>query len=268
VHSVHGFGFTPLQPLPVRALFLAVEILLRPLTDHFVAVSRENLRLGVKLGLFPERAVTLIRSGVELDRFRSPQGGEELRRRLGVPVGAPLVVQVGNFKPQKAPLDFVRVAARVAARVGGAHFVMVGDGPLRSRAEELAQELGVAGQTLFPGWLDDVAPLLAAADVSVLTSRHEGLPRAAVESLAAGVPVVATAVDGLTEVVRDGANGFLAAPGDVESLAAGVCRLLEQRELRTAMARAAREGLEEFDISLMVQKQEELYRWLLGCNRS
>ena len=266
IHSIHGYGFTPLQSAPVRALFIAVERIVGRWTDHFIAVSEQNLRLGVELGLFAADRASVIRSGIELGRFRETRDVAELRRRLGVPPGTPVVTQVGNFKPQKAPLDFVRMAAEVARELPETWFVMVGDGALRPAAEELARELGVAQRMVFTGWWEDVPGLLAATEVSVLSSRHEGLPRAVVESLAAGVPVVATAVDGTMEVVRDGVNGRLVAPGDVAGLAREVTGLLRDSALRRRMSAAAGDGLEEFDIDRMVRQQEELYRCLLGRN--
>jgi glycosyltransferase involved in cell wall biosynthesis len=268
IHSIHGFGFTPLQPLPVRALFFVAEKIAARWTDHFIAVSERDLERGVALGLFGRDRVTLIRSGVELGRIRMGGDAAAVRRRLGIPDGAPVVTQIGNFKPQKAPLDFVRMAAEVAMHVPLAHFVMVGEGLLRPQAEALARALGVDHKVAFCGWWEDVPGLLAASRVSVMSSRHEGLPRAVVESLAAGVPVVATAVDGTPEVVRDGVNGFLVEAADVAGLARGVVALLTDRELYERMASAARDGLEEFDIDLMVRQQEDLYRWLLSRSRS
>jgi len=268
VHSIHGFGFTPLQSGPVRALYVIAERVMSRWTDHFIAVSESNLREGAALGVVPPERASVIRSGIELERFRRAAGGGEVRRRLGLPPAAPLVVQIGNFKPQKAPLDFVRAAAAVAREVPEAWFVMVGDGALRPAAEELASDLGVAGRMVFCGWWEDVPGLLAASRVSVLTSRHEGLPRAAVESLAAGVPVVATAVDGTPEVVRDGCNGFLVTAGDVAGIARRVRALLVDGELHRRLAAAAPQGLEAFDIDHMVRQQEELYRWLGGRSRS
>jgi glycosyltransferase involved in cell wall biosynthesis len=185
-----------------------------------------------------------------------------------VPDHVAIVTQIGNFKPQKAPLDFVAVAARVARSREDVRFVMVGDGGLRSQAEKLARRLGVAEKVLFCGWWDDIPGLLAATTVSVLTSRHEGLPRAVVESLAAGVPVVATAVDGTVEVVRHGINGLLAPAGDVAGLADGVSLLLSSPETLARMVASAPLGLGDFDIGLMVRQQEELYRCLTGRNRT
>ncbi len=265
VHSIHGFGFTPLQSAPVRALFLAAERLAARWTDHFIAVSSRNAAAGVELGLFPLERVTVIRSGVALAACRAgADAAAAVRLRLALPATAPLVVQVANFKPQKAPLDFVRMAAEVARRVPAARFVMAGDGPLRGAAESLAMRLKIADRMCFAGWVDDPAALYAASRVAVLTSRHEGLPRAVVEALAAGVPVVAAAVDGTVEVVRDGTNGYLVEAGDVAGFAARVTAVLEDDALACRLAAAAPEHLEDFDIDRMVRRQEELYAWLLG----
>ena len=262
VHTVHGFGFTPLQKAPLRVAFKTAERVLARYTDHFVTVSESDRRRGVEMGLFAAERVTVIRAGIDLEKFRIAGGGAAIRQKLGVPEDVPLVTQIGNFKPQKAPLDFVRMSAAVHARCAEAVFVMVGDGPLRGAAEELARSLGVSDRVVFCGWWDDVPGLLAATTVSVLTSRHEGLPCSVVESLAAGVPVVATAVDGTVEVVRSGGNGFLAPAGDVAALAESVCTLLEDAEMYASCAEAASRGLEDFDRDLMVRQQEELYRWM------
>ncbi|MCK5379367.1 MAG: glycosyltransferase family 4 protein, partial [Acidobacteria bacterium] len=234
IHSIHGWGFTPLQSPVKRRLLVAAERWVAPWTDHFIAVSQANIDQGRALGLLGDDT-SLIRSGIDLSPFRQLPDPVPVRRRLDIPDGVPVVTQIGNLKSQKAPLDFVRVAAIVASTNPEVHFVMAGDGPLRAQVEDLAGELEIADRLHLPGWWHDVPGLLAATDVAVLTSRHEGLPRAVVEALAAGVPVVATAVDGTPEVVRDGINGFLAPPGEVELLAAGVCTLLEDDDRRKVM---------------------------------
>jgi glycosyltransferase involved in cell wall biosynthesis len=268
VHTVHGFGFTPLQSPIKRTVFFRAEKIAARWTDHFVAVSELNLDRGLEIGLWQRDQASVIRAGVALDRFRSAGDGGPVRERLGIPADAPVVTQIGNFKPQKAPLDFIRAAALINQRVPEAVFVMVGDGPLRPVAEELAAELGISRQVVFCGWWDDVPGLLAATAVSVLSSRHEGLPCSVVESLAAGVPMVATAVDGTPEVVRPGINGELVPPGDPAKLADAVVSILTDDELRSALSEAAGDGLESFDRNHMVRKHEELYRWLVGRTRS
>ena len=262
IHTVHGFGFTPLQAAPKRFFYRTVEKTMARFTDHFVTVSETDRRRGIELGFFPPEKATVIRAAIDLGRFRAAADGDAVRERLGVPVGLPMVTQVGNFKPQKAPLDFVRVAAEVLEQHPDTWFVMVGDGPLREQAEELTRELGIAERVVFAGWWSDVPGLLAATTVSVLTSRHEGLPCSVVESLAAGVPVVATAVDGTVEVVRSEDNGLLAPAGDIAALTHAIARIVGDPALRARMAAAASKGLVDFDRDLMVRQQEDLYRWM------
>lgn len=264
VHSIHGYGFGAHQPAPVHAAFLGVERLAARWTTHFIAVSQENLDQGVNLGLFEREQVTLIRSGIDLDAFRQPSGGDRVRAELGIPATAPLVVQVSCFKPQKAPERFVALAAALAPRFPEAHFLLVGDGELRVRLEALTQEAGLAGRLHLPGWRRDVPAVLDAATVVTLTSRFEGLPRAVVEALAARRPVVAMSVDGVREVLRDGLNGVAVAPGDVLAMIEHVGGLLADPRRRAELAAHAGDRLEEFDRATMVRQQEELYGRLVA----
>lgn len=264
VHSIHGYGFGAHQPAPVHAAFLGVERLAARWTTHFIAVSQENLDQGVNLGLFEREQVTLIRSGIDLDAFRQPSGGDRVRAELGIPATAPLVVQVSCFKPQKAPERFVALAAALAPRFPEAHFLLVGDGELRVRLEALTQEAGLAGRLHLPGWRRDVPAVLDAATVVTLTSRFEGLPRAVVEALAARRPVVAMSVDGVREVLRDGLNGVAVAPGDVPAMIEHVGGLLADPRRRAELAAHAGDRLEEFDRATMVRQQEELYGRLVA----
>lgn len=263
VHSIHGYGFGAHQSAPVHAAFLAAERLAARWTTHFIAVSNENLEQGLNLGLFDAERVTLVRSGIDLATFRNPQGGDRVRAELGIPATAPLVVQVSCFKPQKAPERFVEMAAALAPRFPEAHFLLVGDGELRTRLEALGAEAGLTRRLHLPGWRRDVPAVLDAATVVTLTSRFEGLPRAVVEALAARRPVVAMAVDGVREVLRDGRNGVAVTPGDVPAMIEHVGALLADPERRAALGARAGDHLEEFDHTTMVRMQEELYRRLV-----
>jgi glycosyltransferase involved in cell wall biosynthesis len=267
IHSIHGFGFGPHQRAPVRSAFLAAERMVARWTDMFIAVSQRNLDEGVRLGLFPTERARVIRSGIVLDAFRHHAGGDAVRRELGIPAGAPLVLQVACFKPQKAPERFVELAARLSGRFPDAHFLLAGDGELRPALEAARRRAGLEGRLHLPGWRRDVPSLLDAATVVTLTSRFEGLPRALVEALAAGVPVAAMAVDGVDEVVRDGVNGFLVREGDVGALGECVASLLADASLRERMAACAGAGLDQFERDTMVRQQEQLYEELITSRR-
>ena len=270
VHSIHGFGFHDRQPAWLRRALVAAERAVAPWTTHFVSVAQAHVERGAALGIVdPERA-TVLRSGVHLDELAAAAeragsaGRTALRTRLGLPAEGPLVGMVACLKPQKAPLDFVEAAARVAAARPDVSFVMVGDGPLRQAVETRARALGIGARLHLAGWRRDVPDLLAAFDVAVLTSLWEGLPRVVPEAIAAGRPIVATAVDGTAEILRDGETALLAPPSDPEAIARQVLRILDDEALARRLAAAARPLLGAFDIDAMVREQERLYARLLG----
>ena len=265
VHSIHGFGFHDLQPPPLRGFLVGLERAVSRWTDAFIAVSEENIRLGVLEKILSTDRVRLIRSGFDTARFL---GGsrERGRRLLGIPESAPLVGTIAVFKPQKAPLDFVEVARRVKERVPASRFVMVGDGELRPEVERAVANGPLAGSFLLAGWREEVPDLLRAFDVFLLTSLWEGLPKVVPQALLSGVPVVATAVDGTREIVDEGVDGYLAPPGDVEALARRVSDLLEGKAALNPLFKRDR-LLREFDQWEMVRAQEGLYEDLLAGKR-
>jgi glycosyltransferase involved in cell wall biosynthesis len=265
IHTIHGFGFHGEQPLWKRGLFIFLERITSSITSTFIAVSKDNIRTGKKLSILSERQVRLIRSGITLNRFNSQhdRDGFALRRSLGIPVDAPLVGMVGCFKPQKSPLDFVKIASEVLKKAKEAHFIMVGDGELREKVEEERERRFLKERLHLLGWRRDMPAIMKALDVLVLPSLWEGLPRVIPEAMASGKPVVASSIDGAKDIIKDGETGFLALPHDIERFASRVCLLLEDQGLRQRMIQESQKCLQEFDIDAMVRQQEELYDALI-----
>jgi len=269
IHSIHGFGFTRYQSVPVRRVLIALECLAAKVTSRFFAVSEANRQLGVELGLFPESRCSVIRSGVDVASIRRLEVDTTAKKReLGLEPGRPLVGMVAPMKPQKAPLDFVRVAAKVAAKRPDTQFLFVGDGELREAMEAEIARLDLAKSFRLAGWRRDVPAVMRCLDVFVLTSLWEGLPRVYLEALAGGVPVVGTRVDGAAEVVRDGVNGYLLAPGDVQGMADRVVSLLANPTMAADMGRKGESLPLEFDIHDMVRRQEQEYARALAGIRA
>jgi glycosyltransferase involved in cell wall biosynthesis len=265
IHSIHGFGFTPGQGSMVNRLFKGAERATSRVTDHFIAVSGSNRDDGVRLGLFESGKCTVIRSGFNLDEFRNaePYGTGSLPVPA-VPPEAPLVLMVACLKPQKAPLDFVRVAARAHREVPQARFLLAGDGELRDALLKEIKSEGLEGIIFHLGWREDIPRLMKSSRVVVLTSLWEGLPKVIPQAKAAGRPVVATAVDGSVEAVSDGIDGYLCPPGDLSAIAGRVIRLLKNPEEAKGMGQRGSETVDEWDQDTMVRKQEELYEKLLA----
>jgi len=263
VHTVHGWGHHDRQHPLVRRLYILLERMTQRITDRLIVVSPRNIQKGLADGIAtPEKYVT-IRSGIELDRFRHPtRTRAAVRAELGIPQGSAVVGTVTRLSPQKAPLDFVAAARHVVDQHPDVQFVIVGDGPLRADVEAQVNALGLARHVHLAGLRRDVPDLMHSFDVFALTSLWEGLPRVLPQAMAAGLPIVATAVDGNAEVVTDGVNGILTPPGDPRAGAAAVSRLLDDPALSRRMGEASQTRTEEFDAHKMVGDIAALYETL------
>ena len=267
IHSIHGYAFHNQKAGVMQRILIAVEWVMAQMTTRFIAVSRANIVQGEALGLFRRAKVNLIRSGIHSGPRRfGDEDAVSMRKSLGVNESAALVGMVACLKPQKAPLDFVQLAARVRDEIPDVRFLLVGDGELRSDVEMLIHTLGLERTVILSGWRRDIPEILNALDVFVLTSRWEGLPRVVLESLAAGIPVVATAVDGTVEVlegIAEGTRGYLVAPGDLATMADRVIEILNCQP--DAPTKLRDDGVlpDEFDIDTMVRQQMQLYDELL-----
>lgn len=264
IHSIHGYAFHDFQHPLVRQAYIALEKITAPVTTKFIAVSQKNIETGVKEGIFGRDRAVLIRSGIDIASFRDVQVDVVTKRQeLGISGEAPLVGTVANFKPQKAPLDFVRVAERVHRQVPEAKFLYCGDGEMRGEVESLIRKLKLEETVILAGWRHDVPEILHCIDVFLLTSLWEGLPRVLPQAMSAGKPAVATAVDGSPEAVKDGENGYICEPRDVEGMAEKVVYLLKNPAIAREMGEKGRQRVDEWDIDLMVRQQEELYDALI-----
>lgn len=269
VHTYHGFGFHERQNRLVRGFYVALERLCVALSDWTLFVSEDNRRWGERLGLAQLGRHSILRSGVRLAELPAEVDRGRKRAELGCTGGGPLVVSVGNLKPQKDPEAFVRVAARCVEAEPEARFLLIGDGELRARVEGQLAARGLQGKVLLPGWRRDTAEILAAADLFVLTSLWEGLPRALVEAMKTGLPCVCYAAGGVRDILRDDENGCLVEPGDEEGMARRILALLREPERARALGRKAAASIgQEFDIDGMVRSQESLYASLAGSRKS
>jgi glycosyltransferase involved in cell wall biosynthesis len=238
------------------------------LADRVVAVSASVADFCIDHVGLPADKLVVIPNGVDLP-VEPPASRQETRAELALsaaegldlPPDAPVIGAVCRLDPLKG-LNFLLQAL---ARLAGVWLVVVGDGPERDRLVALTVELGLAGRVCWAGQRRDVSRLLSAFDLFVQPSLHEGLPNAVLEAMAAGLPVVATAVGGTPEAVVDGVTGLLVPPADVEALAQALAGLLADPERRQRLGRAGRQRVaEHFSLAQMVAKTERLYRDLSG----
>jgi len=267
VHTFHGHVLRGYFDPARTAVYREVERSLARVTTRLVAVSPEVRDDLVELGVAPADRFSVIRLGIDLDRriVEGTSEGSELRGVFGLPEEAFVVGWIGRMTTIKHLPDVLAAVARLRERGVDARLCLVGDGPDREAVEKQAHELGIARSTLFLGYQRDIAPYYRLFDVLLLPSGNEGTPVVAIESLAAGTPVVATRVGGVPDVVSDGVDGLLARVGDVDGLVDALERLAHDPALREEMGRAGRERtLPRYRVERLVDDVDELYRELLA----
>jgi len=184
---------------------------------------------------------------------------------LGLDPARPVVGWGARLVPQKDPCDFLEAAARVVRRVPDVQFLMAGDGPLAGQVDETIDRLGLARHVRRVGWQRDVARMLSALDVYVLSSRWEGLPQSLLEAMATGRACVATAVDGSSEAIRDGVDGFLVPAGQHAAMAGRIVTLLEDPRRRIDLGRAAADrARQRFHVDRMIEQWSNLFERIVS----
>src|SRR5919201_2728735 len=258
VHTLHGFPFNEFQSPLARVPLRAIERRLGRITDYFLTdgtfVASEAVRQKIAQ---PERIRAVI-SPVDVVPPVSEASRRAARRTLGIPEDAKVVGTAARLAVQKAPLDMVRAFA--ALRRPDVSMVWLGGGELRGETGRLIQAEGLADRFLLLGGRDDVASLLPAFDVFALSSLWEGLPCSVVEAMTCGIPVVATAVNSVPEVVVSGKTGLVARPADPASLSRALAYMLDHPAHAAQMAEAARIQIRhQFRADLLGRELMEVY---------
>ena len=263
VHTAHGWGFNRHQPWYVYWLYVSLERMCARCSAAIVVVGTPNRDAGLALGIGRREQYRLIRSGIEITAFRDVSiPREQARGRLGLPCESFVIGSVGRLGEQKAPLDLLEAFVPVANAWPEARLVYVGDGPQRRELEAAVAEHGLEDRVHLAGLRRDVPELLRAFDVFALASRWEGLPRVFPQAMAAGLPIVATLVDGAPDAITPGENGWLVEVGDTAAMADRLHAFAADPETARRMGAAGRARVDEFSALRMVQELADLYAQL------
>ncbi len=265
LHTYHGFGFGDSHASWRRWLYVSIERSTARITSRLVAVSEQNRSKAEAMGMFKQGRCDVIRSGISFPQFQL-QTFDKVQKKmeLGLSPTDRIVGIVASFTPAKGLQYFLDAAAQIRASSPGVRFLMVGDGELRPQLESRMRQLQMGQALQMLGWRRDVPELLRIFDVLMLTSLWEGVPRVLVEAALAGVPVVASNVDGVAEVVQDGRTGILVPPGDAHAAAQAVIELLSDETRRKSMGSVGQSTVTEFSVERMLDAHLKLYRQLAG----
>ncbi len=261
VHTPHGHIFSGHFSGLLSKIFFIAEKLTDPITDRLIALTDGEKRDYVALSLAREDKMVTIHSGVDISAFAVDKiDTPAVKAGLGIPVERVVVGALGWLLPIKGPEVLFSAMERVWKDHPDTHLVYVGKGALEDRLRERAIRQGVTAKVHLLGWREDVAKLIHSMDIVVQPSFNEGMGRVIVEAMAAGKPVVGTAVGGITDLIEDDVNGFLVPVGDDTALAAAISRLAADPVMREEMGKAGAVRARQYDVAGMVRKVEALYR--------
>ncbi|MFZ5634581.1 MAG: glycosyltransferase [Bacillota bacterium] len=263
VTTVHSLLVQDYPDLFSRLANMFIERASRGLTTHFIAVSGGLQKALIQQGV-PEQKITVIYNGLNPDLFREAgSSAGRWREKAGFEPGTQLVAVVGRLHPVKGHRYFLKSAAEVLKERKDVHFLVVGSGPERNRLEEYTRKLGISDYVTFTGFVADVSGLMPDLNLLIVPSLWEGFGLTALEAMAVGVPVVATSVGGLPEIVEHCTTGLLVPPADEAGLTRGIIWMLDHPQEAVEMAAAARTMVErKFTASAMARRTEDLYRRL------
>lgn len=267
VYTAHGFHFHPRGGAAANLAFRSLEQLAGRWTDRLVVINRVDERAARRHRLVPEARLRYVPGiGVDTGHYGpAAASGDDVRRAIGVPPGAPYFAMVAEFNPGKRHTDAVAALARLAR--ADAHLVCAGRGPMLEPTRALARRLGVADRVHFAGQLADVRPLVRAAAAVILPSLREGLPRSILEAMAMARPVIGSDIRGMSELL-DGGAGLLHAPGDADGLGRAMEAVLADATEARAMAdRGCQRVCAEYGLAHILALHDTLYAELLAARR-
>lgn len=261
LHTPHGHILHGYFGAGATRAFIGLERWAARFTDRIITLTDAEAAQHLAVGIGrPDQFVT-IPSGVDLAEARAgAAAAPQVRRALGIAGDAPLVGTVSRLVPVKGLIHLVAAMPEILRRCPRAHLALAGDGEERELLAAQAAALGVAERVHFLGFREDVPAVIGTLDLFVLPSLNEGLGKALVTAMGLGVPIVATRVGGVPEVVEDGRQGLLVPPADPAALAKAAIALLEDRAAAAAMGAAGRARAELFSTEVMLDRLAALYR--------
>lgn len=242
IHTFHGHVFEGYFSPTMNTLIRMTERRLAGISDRIITISgRQQRDIVERFRIAPAAKTLAVPLGLDLDElFALEPGAPSMREDIGATATDIVVGFAGRMVAVKDLPTLVRAFARAAEQVPHLHLALAGDGPERERVADLVRQLGIDARVHFLGWVDDLCRYQATIDLCVLSSLNEGTPVAAIEAMAAGLPVVSTSVGGVPDVVEDGVSGLLVPVGNVTALADALVQLATSPARRAEMGQAGR----------------------------
>ncbi len=266
LYTAHGFHFYKGAPLKNWLLYYNMEKLAARWTDGLITINKQDYEVAKKFRLRKNGRVFYVPGvGVNVDttQRRAAAVDRSMRRReLGIDDKSTVIITVGELNANKNHTQVLRALSKL--RKTNFHYLIVGTGEDELKLKKMVKELSLQNKVSFLGFRKDIPELLTVSDVFILTSRREGLPKAILEAMAVGLPIIATNVRGNRDLVLNGKNGLLVSLDDVDQTATAIEQLMGSKDLRNAMGEKSKELVGQYDLQSIIPLMERIYNFFLA----
>jgi len=270
LYTAHGFHFYKGAPVKNWLLYYNMEKLAAHWTDGLITINEEDYKAAQKFKLRKNGKVFFVPGVgvdiVELEQRIASIDRSEKRKELGLSADAAVIITVGELNANKNHIQVLEALSKLNKT--NFHYLIVGNGEDEQKLQKAVNELLLRDKVSFLGFRRDVPELLTASDVFILTSRREGLPKAVMEAMAVGLPIIATDVRGNRDLVKSGENGYLVPLGNVEQTAIAIERLINSENLRRSMGEKSKELVKQYDLQCILKEMEKIYDNILNFSSS
>lgn len=264
IYNPHGWAFNMRCSKKKRMMYIVIEKVAALFCDKIICISDAEKESALKKKICKEEKLQVIFNGIDIDDYERQVHGRIKRIDLDIPEDAFVVGMVGRISPQKAPDVFVKMAKLIKDKVPNSHFIIVGNGEQEKEIRKYAENNGLLDSLHITGWVDNPMSYVEIFDVACLLSRWEGFGLVLPEYMMAGKPIVASRVDAILDIIRDGKNGLLVGVDDATGASKMVLRILQEEGLKEKLVI---QGLQDvhnrFDVRRVVREHKEIMEELV-----
>jgi len=257
IYTAHGFHFHKKTSKKSWMIFYPVELLCSMATDVLITINKEDYALARKK--MKAREICYVPGvGVNLENnLAADDSGLNVRRSLGIPEDSLMLVSVGEVNKNKNHAAIIKAIAKTGR--SDIHYLICGKGALENELKILSKELGIEKQIHIPGFCENISEINKTADVFCFPSFREGLGLAALEAMAAGLPIITSDIHGINDYSENGKTGYKCSPSDTDGFARAILKLADDEKLRKQMGEHNKEIVKDFSLSVVLEKLEEIY---------
>lgn len=260
IYNPHGWAFNMRCSEEKKFLYATVEKIAAPFCEKIICISNAEKKSALDKKICKEEKLQVILNGVDIGAYENGKHGKVKRASLSIPESSFVVGMVGRVSPQKAPDIFVKAAKQIKDKIPNAHFVIVGSGEMEAEIRKYARENGLENSLHITGWVEDPLDYVELFDVACLLSRWEGFGLALPEYMMVGKPIVASKVDAIPDIVKNGKNGVLVEVDDEEAVCNAVYKIFKDHCFRNQLVeQGMRDVHAKFDARRVAREHQALF---------